>query len=324
MGFELWIAVFVIMLASLSGIIFVNRFSGKFLEERLPFLISFSAGVFLVTAGALALEVFSITPSFYIGAVLIFVGYLLAWSFNKIFPETHHHHDETCVDKEGAARRIIVGDAIHNIADGIILIAAFTASSALGLAVAISIVIHETLQEISEFFVLRRAGYSSKKALLINFAVSSAVIVGVLIGYFALASHGLEIVLLSISVGFFLQVVVHDLMPRKSHHETNDNFQIHVLLVVVGIILMGTISLLLGDTHEHGQDDGHGHSHESVIDDHDHDYEDEHHYDDGHDHDHDEDDHHDHDHDSHENEHDNERSPEYEYDYEHRYRYYNH
>ena len=49
-----------IMLASLIGVIFLQKTAHEFLDKRLPYLVSFSAGVFLLTAGALAFEVFEI------------------------------------------------------------------------------------------------------------------------------------------------------------------------------------------------------------------------------------------------------------------------
>lgn len=256
MGIEVWLAAFAVMLVSLIGIIFVQKTAQQFLETKLSFLVSFSAGVFLITAGAIGLEVFEIVPSLWMGVVLILTGYLLAWGINTLFPETHHHHDEDCIDSGGSVRRIIIGDGLHNIADGVVLVTAFAVSLPLGLAVTTSIVVHEFLQEMSQFFILKKAGYSTKKALVINFTVSSTILVGVLLGYFALASHELEAVLLAISAGFFLHVVMHDLLPKRSHHETNTEFFQHVILVIIGALLMGLIANSISEDHSHDNESG--------------------------------------------------------------------
>jgi zinc and cadmium transporter len=163
MIFETIIAAFIIMTASLVGILFLQKTAQAFLESRLSFLLSFSAGVFLVTAGGLGLEVFELVSSVWMGAGLISVGYILAWSLHAFLPETHHHHDVGCEHSKRAAKKIIIGDSIHNIADGVVLVVAFTASPALGIAATVSIFIHEALQEVSEFFILRHAGYSVRK-----------------------------------------------------------------------------------------------------------------------------------------------------------------
>ncbi len=254
---EVLLAAFVVMLVSLTGILFVQKTAAAFLESKLSFLVSFSAGVFLVTAGGLGLEVFELVPSVWAGAGLIASGYILAWGLQALMPETHHHHDAHCVSGQGAARKLIVGDAIHNVADGVVLVVAFATSPALGLAVTASVVIHEALQEVSEFFVLRQAGYSVKKALAINFVVSSTILIGVVLGYFALASHELEIILLAVSAGFFLHVVMHDLLPKRSHHESGAQFLKHLLLVLVGAVLMGSVANYLGESHGHGEEEGH-------------------------------------------------------------------
>ena len=230
MIFETLVAAAVVMLASLSGIIFIQKTAQNFLETKLSYLISFSAGVFLITALGLGLEVFELSSNIFVGALLIGAGYVLAWGIHALLPETHHHHDPLCTHKHGlAAKKLIIGDSIHNIADGVILVVAFSASPALGIAATVSVVIHEALQEVSEFFVLRQAGYSISKALGINFAVSGTILVGVFLGYFALATSELEVLLLALSAGFFIHVVLHDLLPKRSEHNDSGSFLKHVL-----------------------------------------------------------------------------------------------
>lgn len=250
---EVLIAAGLVMSTSLVAVIFVQKNAMNYLEERLSFLVSFSAGVFLITSGALALEVFSLASSLWVGALLVSLGYLLAWLIQVIMPETHHHHShhEASPNEHfhGKARNLIIGAGIHNIADGVILVTAFSASPALGLAVTTSIVIHEALQEVSKFFVLKQAGFSTVKALGTNLLVSSTILVGVALGYFALTSNELEVLLLAVSSGFFFHVVIHDLLPKRSHHESLPTFIKHILLLVVGAILMGFIANALNEGH---------------------------------------------------------------------------
>lgn len=253
---EILVAAGVIMAASLVGVLFIGKFAQRFLHDRLSYLVAFSAGVFLVTAGALALEVFHIyEEALWWGLGLVLAGYALAWVLESLLPETHHHHDPACVHSHGkGARKLMVGDAIHNIGDGIILVPAFLVSPALGIAVTVSIFIHEALQELSEFFVLKQAGYSTKRALAINFGISSTILIGVGLSYFALATHDLEGVLLALSAGFFLHVVVHDLLPKRSQHETVGAFFKHLVVVACGLALMAGVNSVLGESHAHGEE----------------------------------------------------------------------
>ncbi len=248
---EIIIAGLFIATASLLGVVFLQKTAESFLQKRLPYLVSFSAGVFLLVSGALVFEVFSIGESLWLSMVYVVLGYLLAFLLQFFLPETHHHHDPACADSHKAARKIIVGDSIHNVADGIVLVGAFTASPTLGVAVTVSIFIHEALQEVSEFFILKQGGYSTKKALLINFFISSTIFVGVIIGYLAIASHDLEIILLALSAGFFLHVVLHDLLPRPDDSQNKKQFVGHLLLVVLGVLVMGFIATILGESHSH-------------------------------------------------------------------------
>ncbi len=266
---EIILAALFIMGASLVGVMFTAKVAREFLSSRLSFLVSFSAGVFLVTSGALALEVFEIFAGhLWKGIGLILAGYGLAWLVETLMPESHHHHDPHDHDghhhDKAGARKLLIGDAIHNIGDGIILVPAFLVSPALGLAVTVSIFIHETLQEISEFFVLKQAGYSTKRALTLNFLTSATILIGVGISYFAIASQELEGVLLALAAGFFIHVVVHDLLPKRTNHESARLFLQHVLLVVVGLILMAGISNALKDSHSHTEEvhvEGDSHTH---------------------------------------------------------------
>ncbi len=76
--------------------------------------------------------------------------------------------------------------------------------------------VHELVQEVSEFFVLKQAGYSTKKALLTNFAVSSTILIGSIGGTFLLDTFSeLELPLMGIAAGAFLVVVFQDLIPHS-------------------------------------------------------------------------------------------------------------
>jgi zinc and cadmium transporter len=255
---EIIIAAVGIMTASLVGILFIHKTAASFLEKRLPLLVAFSTGVFLVTATLLAVEVFHVIDSYLEALLFIILGYGLAAALQYILPESHHHHGEECLHKN-SAKKVIVGDAIHNITDGIILVPAFMVSTGLGITVALSIFIHEALQEISEFFVLRRAGYSVKKALLINFVVSSTIFVGVGIAWFSLSSEVLEGVLLAVSSGFFIHVLLHDLLPHTK--QAGRQLKHAIVLLILGSLTMLSVNAALGETHTHE----HGHEEEAGF-----------------------------------------------------------
>jgi zinc and cadmium transporter len=263
---SIFLAAGLIMTVSLIGVVFAQGLARRWLEERLPYLISFSAGVFLVTAGGIALEVFELTDHWLLAIGFITGGYLAALGLQCLLPETHHHHDSDCRAPHGhSAQKILIGDSLHNVTDGIILVSAFVVSPWLGVAVTVAILIHETLQELSEFFVLRQAGYSVRSALTLNLLSASTILIGVVLSLFALAKTNVEVLLLAFSAGFFLNVVLHDLVPRPFTTSRNARAKLeHLGLMVAGVVLMGGVSVLFSGGHEHSDHaEDHNDAHES-------------------------------------------------------------
>lgn len=254
--FAIIIASFVIMLASLVGVIFTWGAFRSYIEKNMGFLVSFSSGVFLIIIGALIVEIIEHGHHLSESALWFLAGMIGITVLFKLLPAFHHHHDErheqdTQHDRIDA-RKIVLSDAIHNIGDGILIAASFAVSIPIGIVAMISIFIHESIQEISEFFVLRQAGFSTQKALSINFIASSTILIGALGGYFLLdAFEALEIPLLAISAGAFLIVVIKDLIPESIRHsKKKKRYAAHFTFFVIGAILMTIVQILVG---------GHGH-----------------------------------------------------------------
>lgn len=241
------LSLILIMLASISGVIFLQANFKTWLDRNLPKLVSFSAGVFIFIAFHLTEESLEIlAPNISIPTLSVLVGIVIFVLLKKFLPESHHH-SEDCGEHQHnkpKAIRMMVGDGIHNIADGIVIIPAFFVDLKLGLITAIGIFIHELLQEISEFFVLRDAGYTTRQALYRNFFVSTTIIIGAAIGLFFAQNEFILGILLGISAGSFLYIVVADLFPYK---KLQDGFQTaikHLLFFITGILFVFILNLL--------------------------------------------------------------------------------
>ena len=242
----------IISLTSLSGVILVksNKKIAKFVESNLEMLGALSGGIFLFTSFAMAktsvhiLDWRKAVISFLIG--LAFFGIL-----EKII--NSHRHKGDCEEHKhehnrSSALKILVGDAIHNIADGLLLIASFGTSIAIGVSTAISIFIHETPQEISEFIVLRKSGYSVKEASIKNFITALSIFIGIGLGFIFMKDEILRGYLIGISAAFFLGVVFTDLFPVQEIFKRKDRAKISTIFVV-GFIFMFLIMFLLGHSH---------------------------------------------------------------------------
>lgn len=246
---SVFISAFIVMLASLVGVIFVWKQFGKWVEQHLSYLVSFSIGVFLVVIYNLGLEAveMELTLGMFIGWAVL--GVVVLELGGRLIPKAHHHHEfehdhpHTRVD----ARRMLLGDAIHNIGDGILLVPAFLVDIRIGIATTTAVFLHELVQELSEFFVLRDAGHSTKKALVLNFLVSSTILMGVVLSLYV-SSYAERFVglLIAFAAGGFLYVVFRDLLPNTfTCMKKQGSIVLHLLAIILGLVVMFAVGLIV-------------------------------------------------------------------------------
>lgn len=262
---ELYITVGLIMLASLSGLIFLVKNFGEWLHQNSKFIIAFSSGIFAVVTYDLLLESFEFSQSVWFALGAVVVGFSIFQIIEKIFPEIHHHEedDEHCLHSK---RKVIWGDAFHNIGDGILLALAFSIDVKVGLIAALGIFIHEFVQELTEFSILRLSGFSAKKALLINFLVSATIIPGVVIGSYIANIESIVGILFGLAAGAFMHLVFVDLIPHSFHHSKKDKkYFTYIFLIVAGIFTILAINQI-GGGHGHGEESDHVEGDEEHVD----------------------------------------------------------
>ena len=260
-----------VMFVSLAGVISLSKTIERLIHRSLHFLPSLAAGIFLLLIFNLALESREIVSSDILFFVLFICGFLILTLIAYSIPDTQKTHaHESCTTQKagyGHAKRMLFADGIHNISDGIILAVAFSVDIRLGCGVLFGVLVHEFVQELSEYFVLIEAGYTRKKALTQNFLVSGTILIGVLIGI-SLESMGkyIEGALLAVAAGAFFFVVVRDLIPHSLSRGKKD-FVGHIASFMIGIFLMLGISIALPHSHEHGNEHSE-HNKEHLEDEH--------------------------------------------------------
>ena len=294
MELTLFLTAFGIMVVSLIGVLLTIRFFSDLVTTRLPLFIAFSAGVFLFTVAYLIWEALETTGSFAITGLLVLGGFIASYLLTTFLKNFHHHHgDYQPAHSHTKGTSVIVGDAVHNISDGLLLVPAFMVSPSLGFAVGFSIAVHEALQELSEYLVLRSAGYSTKRALLINFLVSSTILIGVAIGLLVAQTTFLQGALLALSAGFFINLIISDLLPQLYV----SGFSLKQFLSRIGLVLAGFAMIAVvnaqaphghnhgshSDDHHAGENHNHDHGLQDHTDPHDHDTHAENHHSDRHD-----------------------------------------
>lgn len=232
-----------ILIASISliGIIIFNK---SISASRFHFyILPVAIGVFLgVIFFDLIPETLSGSENY--GGIVIILGFLFFYILSHILKTYHHHHQEESLPCSHSAPKILIGDTIHNISDGIVIATTFLINPALGVITSIGIALHEVPQEIAEFGILIHAGYSKKKAIFYNLLSSSGIILGVI--FVALFSASLEDniwILTGLAAGNLLYIATADLIPElnESHQ---DHFLTSFLLTLTGLIITASLFLL--------------------------------------------------------------------------------
>ena len=244
----LWIyslvSVVLVSLISLAGILTIVIRKEQ-LGKILNFLVAFAVGALFGDAFIHLLpEAFEKIPSHLLVGLDVIAGFLLFFMIEKFIRWRHFTMPHTEHVKPVVALNLI-GDAVHNFIDGMLIAGSFMVDFHVGIATTIAIVLHEIPQELGDFAILIKGGLSVKKALMLNLltaltAVAGTVmtlVVGSFIGSFS-------IVLLPITAGSFLYIAGPDLIPEL-HAETKPSSALwQFIAIVVGVGIMVALTLL--------------------------------------------------------------------------------
>jgi zinc and cadmium transporter len=245
----------VVSVAAISMVSFVGLLAFSLNELRLrrlsTILISFAAGSLLGDA-----FIHLIPASFESRepplrqSLLMLAGMMTFFAVEKIMRHRHgalHAGDHlgNPARPELAAMNVI-GDAVHNLIDGILSGASYLAETSLGITTTVAVLFHEIPQEMGDFSILVHSGLSPRKAVLFNFASGSVAILGTAMALLAgtLSREAVISVLVPATAGGFIYLAAADLIPELQHERTLGSLVRQVGLMALGIGVMVVLTLL--------------------------------------------------------------------------------
>jgi len=139
----------------------------------------------------------------------------------------------------------LVGDGLHNLLDGVLLAGAFLINVQVGFATAIAVLLHEIPQEIGDFGVLMKGGFSRKKALLANFATALTAFIGAIIALvFNAFIIGVVPIIVAIAAGGFIYIAGTDLIPELHKNPNAKESLLQLVFILIGVGAMGVLLFL--------------------------------------------------------------------------------
>jgi len=233
----------------------------------LPHLLSFATGA-LLGAAFLALLPEAIAAAGTAGAhglgvalvaglgLFFVIEKLVLWWHSQAEEEGGHAHDAAQLahghgHRHGRERAsgilVLCGDSLHNALDGVLITAAFLKDPSLGFVTTFAVAAHEVPHRVGDFAILVHAGWSQRRALVLNLATGLASIVGAIVAYVALRdSLGALPYALAVAAAGFLYIALAGLIPGLHGKSDPRTSAVQVLLIAAGILVIACAERLAG------------------------------------------------------------------------------
>jgi zinc and cadmium transporter len=248
------------LLATLLSLALAALLSFRYLGRVIDRLVPVSAGLLLATAITHLLpEAFHSEADPHLLGWVVLASILGLFLLEKLalIHHTHHHegdehHHDHGHDAHEAGRGgmpILIGDAFHNFADGVVIASAFLVDLKLGLAATLAVMAHEIPHEVGDFMILLNAGFTRRRAFFFNGVSGMSAVLGGVIGYFVLETmQDLLPYALGIAAASFIYIALSDLLPEMMRRSSLASSLPQVGLVLAGVVIA---ALATGGFHAH-------------------------------------------------------------------------
>jgi len=247
-------SVTLVSLVSLVGLATLSMNEAR-VRRLATFFVSFAVGALLgdafihlvpVTFGEGAGEGGTLSRS-----LLILAGMMLFFVVEKLLRHSHgvlhaHHHGGAGAARPELAAVNVLGDAIHNFIDGVLIGASFLAGPALGLSTTLAVLLHEVPQELGDFAILVHSGLTVRRAVIYNLASASLAVLGTGVALLtgAVAREAAIDLLIPVTAGGFVYIAAADLVPELQHDRTLAALFLQGGFIALGVAIMALLTLL--------------------------------------------------------------------------------
>lgn len=235
-----------VSLCSFSGL-FVLWIQPERLQRLIPYLVALAVGVLLGDAFIhLIPDAVVRQGSVSTVCLMVLLGVVIFFVLEKVVRWRHDHRLDFVHQAANSIRPIakmnLVGDAVHNFVDGILIAGSFLIDPVLGATTTFAIIVHEIPQEIGDVGALIYGGFTPKQAVLYNFYGSLSVVLGAIFTLvLSQIAESSLVFLLPIAAGGFIYIATTDMMPALHEHSTLRHVFGQTAILAAGIGFMQSI-----------------------------------------------------------------------------------
>lgn len=239
------LSVVAVSLVSLAGVFTLSIREDK-IKKYVFILVSLAVGALLGDAFIhLIPEAFESSENPTMVSLLIIAGILAFFVLEKFLHWHHHGEDTEETHVHPVGKLVLFSDGVHNFIDGIIIGTSFLASTSLGVATTIAVILHEIPQEIGDFAVLLHSGYTRKRALWLNFLSALMAVLGTVVAFlFGNLAETFSVMVLPLAAGGFIYIAVADLIPELHKTKVVKHSILQFGSLLIGVLLMFALLLV--------------------------------------------------------------------------------
>lgn len=239
-------SVILVSLIPLVGLFFLAA-DHKRLEKMLLFLVSLAIGALSGDAFIhLIPEAFEELGTGLSTSLYIILGMIIFFGVERAIRWRHCHIPTSEEHVHPVATLNIIGDTVHNFLDGVVIGASYLISLPLGLTTTIAVILHEVPQEIGDFSILVHAGFSTRKAILVNVGTAATAVLGTVLALIIGPQlEAFSLIMVPITAGAFIYIAGSDLIPEVQAECGGAGIMFsHLLAMLLGIGFMALLVLL--------------------------------------------------------------------------------